>query len=42
MLAVLGVFVWRTAFEDRVLHAELAGYAEYAQRVRFRLVPGIW
>jgi protein-S-isoprenylcysteine O-methyltransferase Ste14 len=42
MLAVLGVFVWRTAFEDRVLRAELAGYAEYAQRVRFRLVPGIW
>jgi protein-S-isoprenylcysteine O-methyltransferase Ste14 len=32
----------RTALEDRTLLAELAGYAEYAAKVRFRLVPGIW
>lgn len=32
----------RTALEDRTLMAELAGYADYAGRVRFRLVPGIW
>jgi protein-S-isoprenylcysteine O-methyltransferase Ste14 len=32
----------RTAREDRTLFAELPGYAEYASRVRFRLVPGIW
>jgi hypothetical protein len=30
------------AIEDRLLHAELAGYQEYAQDVRFRLMPGIW
>jgi protein-S-isoprenylcysteine O-methyltransferase Ste14 len=41
LLAVIG-FVVRTAFEDRTLQAELPGYAEYAARVRFRLIPGIW
>ncbi len=32
----------RTALEDRMLQAELAGYKEYADKVRYRLVPGIW
>lgn len=32
----------RTALEDRTLRAELAGYEDYARRVRFRLVPGLW
>jgi protein-S-isoprenylcysteine O-methyltransferase Ste14 len=32
----------RTEWEDRTLHAELAGYAAYAQRVPFRLIPGVW
>src|SRR5215467_8680751 len=31
------LLVLRTVWEDRTLHAELPGYAEYAQRVRFRL-----
>ena len=34
--------VVRTALEDRTLHAKLPGYADYATRVRFRLVPGLW
>jgi len=38
---VLGLVV-RTALEDRMLQRELEGYAEYARRVRYRLVPGIW
>ena len=41
-LAVVVLFVRRAAFEDRILRAELAGYADYASRVRFRLVPGLW
>ena len=42
-LALLVVlFVWRTANEDRTLLAELPGYADYAQRTRFRLLPGVW
>jgi protein-S-isoprenylcysteine O-methyltransferase Ste14 len=32
----------RTVLEDRTLQAELPGYREYAQRVRYRLLPGIW
>lgn len=38
---ILGYFV-RTMLEDRVLQAGLEGYAEYAQRVRYRWLPGIW
>ncbi len=32
----------RTALEDRTLHEELDGYREYAARVRYRLLPGVW
>jgi protein-S-isoprenylcysteine O-methyltransferase Ste14 len=32
----------RTALEDRMLRAELAGYAAYAERTRYRLLPGVW
>jgi len=34
--------VIRTHLEDKTLHEELDGYADYAGRVRFRLLPGIW
>jgi protein-S-isoprenylcysteine O-methyltransferase Ste14 len=40
-VAVAGMVV-RTALEDRLLRAELEGYAEYAGRVRYRLLPGVW
>jgi protein-S-isoprenylcysteine O-methyltransferase Ste14 len=36
------VMVVRTALEDQTLHAELTGYNEYADRVRYRLLPGVW
>jgi protein-S-isoprenylcysteine O-methyltransferase Ste14 len=36
------LMVIRTALEDRTLRAELPGYAKYAQRVRYRLLPGVW
>jgi len=36
------LFVVRTAMEDRTLMEELPGYWEYAARVRYRLLPGIW
>lgn len=32
----------RTRREDQTLQAELAGYKEYAQRVRYKLIPGVW
>ena len=34
--------VLRTSLEDRTLQSELPGYREYASRVRFRLLPGVW
>jgi protein-S-isoprenylcysteine O-methyltransferase Ste14 len=36
------MMIVKTALEDRILQAELEGYREYAQRVRYRLLPGIW
>ncbi len=32
----------RTVLEDRTLHNELEGYADYARRVKYRLVPPVW
>ena len=37
-----GVVVLRTYLEDNTLKDELAGYLEYSQVVRSRLLPGIW
>lgn len=36
------LLIVRTALEDRTLQEELDGYADFAQRVRYRLLPGIW
>lgn len=41
-VAVITLNIIRTALEDRTLKEELLGYSEYAERVRYRLVPGIW
>lgn len=36
------LFVARAAHEDRFLREHLEGYADYATRVRWRLLPGVW
>jgi len=36
------ISVIRTALEDQSLQEELPGYRDYAQRVHYRLVPGIY
>ena len=41
-LLAVACFILRTALEDRTLRSELAGYQDYAQRVRYRLFPGVW
>jgi len=41
-VAAAAWLVVRTALEDRMLRAGLAGYGDYARRVRSRLVPGLW
>ena len=40
--AGIALFVWRTRHEDATLQEKLPGYAEYAKRTRFRLLPGVW
>jgi protein-S-isoprenylcysteine O-methyltransferase Ste14 len=40
-LVVVGL-VPRTLFEEKTLRAELAGYAEYMTRVKWRWMPGVW
>jgi protein-S-isoprenylcysteine O-methyltransferase Ste14 len=32
----------RTIEEDRILLEQLDGYADYARKVRYRLIPGVW
>jgi protein-S-isoprenylcysteine O-methyltransferase Ste14 len=34
--------VIRTRMEDETLQTELEGYRAYTQRVRYRLIPGVW
>ncbi len=41
-LMVVLVLVARILNEEKVLLAGLPGYREYKQRVRFRLIPGVW
>jgi protein-S-isoprenylcysteine O-methyltransferase Ste14 len=40
IMAIL--MIVRTALEDRTLQNELHDYIDYAQRVRYRLLPGVW
>ncbi len=41
-IAALVIAVVRTSLEDRTLQKELPGYREYADRVRYRLILGIY
>jgi protein-S-isoprenylcysteine O-methyltransferase Ste14 len=42
VVVVVLLFLRRTINEDNMLRRDLAGYADYAARVRCRLVPGVW
>jgi len=41
-LAIVPTLAWRAYNEENTLLHELSGYAEYTQKVRWRLIPGIW
>ena len=41
-LVLIALIILRTALEDRMLRRGLAGYAEYVQTVRYRLIPHVW
>jgi len=36
------LFIIRTSLEDKTLKNELAGYLEYANKVKYKLIPFIW
>jgi protein-S-isoprenylcysteine O-methyltransferase Ste14 len=36
------LLILRTRWEDQTLQAELPGYKEYTDRVRYKLIPGVW
>jgi protein-S-isoprenylcysteine O-methyltransferase Ste14 len=38
----LGLLLVRIHLEERFLRRELSGYHDYAERVRYRMVPGVW
>ena len=39
---IILLFIIRTYLEDDILQKELPGYADYAKKVKYRLVPGVW
>jgi len=41
VLVIVGI-VLRLLEEEKFLKANLAGYAEYCKKTRFRLIPGVW
>ena len=40
--AILPALIWRLVEEERFLAKNLAGYAEYQNRVKYRLLPWAW
>lgn len=42
VIVYTAITLLRTSLEDRTLQTELPGYAEYAQRTKYRLFPGLW
>lgn len=42
MLAYIPIIVKRIRNEEKVLESELEGYAEYEQKVKYRLLPFVW
>lgn len=41
-LITVVLYVVRTRLEDRFLQENLEGYREYAEQVKYRLLPGVW
>jgi protein-S-isoprenylcysteine O-methyltransferase Ste14 len=42
LLFILSVLIWRLLDEERFLRQNLAGYADYQAKVKYRLLPFIW
>jgi protein-S-isoprenylcysteine O-methyltransferase Ste14 len=42
IVAVIPAVIWRLLDEEKFLARNLPGYVEYQNRVRYRLIPGVW
>jgi protein-S-isoprenylcysteine O-methyltransferase Ste14 len=42
IVVVIPVLAFRIIDEEKMLVGELAGYADYRRKTRFRLIPAIW
>ncbi len=42
LAAMLPFLIWRLFDEERLLSEQLPGYTDYQQKVRHRLLPGLW
>jgi protein-S-isoprenylcysteine O-methyltransferase Ste14 len=42
LAAILPALIWRLFEEEKFLAKNLAGYVEYLNKVRYRLIPAIW
>ena len=41
-LFIIPILMARIRNEEQILERELKGYQEYMQKIKFRLIPGIW
>ena len=41
-LLIVPILVLRILNEEKVLAEQLPGYREYTQKIRYRLIPGVW
>lgn len=42
MVAALPILIWRIVDEEKLLAADLKGYTEYCDKVKYRLIPGLY
>ena len=42
IIVAVSVLIWRIVDEEKFLLSHLKGYAEYCQKVKYRLIPGLY
>jgi protein-S-isoprenylcysteine O-methyltransferase Ste14 len=42
IVAIIPALIWRLLDEEKFLARNLPGYVEYQNKVRYRLIPGVW
>lgn len=42
IIVATGILVWRIVDEERFLQSHLSGYSEYCNKVKYRLIPGLY